>query len=286
MEPTESNDNRLIDFQVRRNSDSSHHWERARPHRQQVTRLITDDVSAGDARLCILGAGNCNDIDLVSLADQFAEVHLVDLDTKALQSAVIRQDVVRNPSMHLHGDCDVTGVFDRLAMWSPEHLLNESELQRVIQMAGSSAGLAIPGPFDVVASVCLLSQLIEAVIGSLGEDHGRFLELLSVIRQRHVRLLAELTAPGGTGILITDFVSSDSAPELPAVADDQLPAVLSELIEAHNFFHGLNPAVIASLFKQDAVIAPLVASIELPKPWLWDFDLRHYAVAAFKFRRK
>ena len=286
MNPTDPNQNRLIARQIRRNADSRDHWDLACLHRHKVTQLITDGVTSRDARLCILGAGNCNDVDLPGLAQHFAEIHLVDLDAQSLQAAIVKQSMGKDSSIQLHGDCDLTGVLNALANWSIDTSPAETEFQRVFEQASSFAGPRIPGPFDVVASVCLLSQLTEAVTVALDENHPRFHELLQSIRHRHLRLLVEMTKPGGIGIMVMDFVSSDSAPQLSNVAEDQLPFVLSKMIDDRNFFHGLNPAVVASLFQNDPRIAPLVETLDMPKPWLWDFGVRHYAVTSFKFRRK
>jgi len=46
-----------------------------------------------------------------------------------------------------------------------------------------------------VASTCVLSQLIEVVIQSVGVAHPRFLELVQAVRIGHLRLLMHLVAP-------------------------------------------------------------------------------------------
>lgn len=278
--------NRLVKRQIRWNAESRSNWERACTHREKVTRLIVDAVSSRVARLCVLGAGNCNDLDLTLLSERFAEVHLADLDSAALGSAVSRQGVADLPSIRLHGNCDVSGVLEQLSSWSPDRWPSRPELARVMQAAETFPGPEVPGPFDAVASVCLLSQLTEAIASSLGENHPQFLDLVRLVRQRHLRLLVELAAPGGFGALVTDVVSSETAPELPAVSDDRLPAVLSGMINARNFFHGLNPAVLERLLRDDPTIGPFVESVRCLRPWRWDFGVRHYAVVAFTFRRK
>lgn len=67
--------------------------------------------------------------------------------------------------------------------------------------------------------------------------------------------------------------------------EEALAGVLGRLIEAGNFFHGVNPSVLASFFRTDPVVAPQVAALELIRPWLWDFGPRVYAVCALKFRK-
>ena len=93
-------------------------------------------------------------------------------------------------------------------------------------------------------------------------------------------MLLELLRPGGVGLLITDFVSSETYPELPNVSDSDLPATAARLISERNFFTGVNPMVLHALFRQDPRLAPFVASTALTNPWLWDFGPRTYAVCA------
>ncbi|MBO0700587.1 MAG: hypothetical protein J2P46_19480, partial [Zavarzinella sp.] len=92
--------------------------------------------------------------------------------------------------------------------------------------------------------------------------------------------------PRGTGVLITDIVSSDSFPALGSVAEQALPHILGQLIREHNFFHGVNPAVLVSLFRSDPVLSSRVAEPEPIRPWRWDLGPRCYAVCALKVRRK
>src|SRR5581483_1440119 len=104
----------------------------------------------------------------------------------------------------------------------------------------------------------------------------RFVPLLQALRTGHLRLLADLVAPGGAGVLVTDIVSSDSFPALPSVPVASLPGTLTELLRAGNFFHGLNPGVLATFFRTDQVVAPQVARLHTAAPWLWDFGSRTY----------
>jgi len=54
-------------------------------HRQRIEVLLRKNPRG--ARLCVLGAGNCNDLDLPELAGHFGEIHLVDLDATATRNA-------------------------------------------------------------------------------------------------------------------------------------------------------------------------------------------------------
>jgi hypothetical protein len=253
------------------------------PHRAQVTSLLLRP-SASRARLCILGAGNCNDLELDTLLRAYREIHLVDLDAQALAHGLAQQGFEGEARIHCYGDTDVSGLLEEMTRWGASSIPDE-ELVACIEAPVRQMRALLPGPFEVVASTCLLSQLMHAVVRHAGEGHPRFLPLLQALRTGHLRLLAGLAAGGGTGVLVSDIVSSDSAPHLGSVPPDALPAALAQLVQARNFFHGLNPAVITSIFRSDPVIAPAMAELQTAAPWLWSFGPRTYAVCAWTFRK-
>jgi hypothetical protein len=140
--------------------------------------------------------------------------------------------------------------------------------------------------FDVVASTCLLSQLISAVVSTVGERHPQFLEAIQGVRLGHLRLLADLIVPGGKGLLITDIVSSDTFPVLGTVPHEALPGVLVQLLRVQNFFHGLSPSVMMSVLRNDPFLASRVEALEGIPPWRWDLGVRVYAVLGLTWKRK
>ena len=91
--------------------------------------------------------------------------------------------------------------------------------------------------------------------------------------------------PGGRAVLITDFVSSDTFPALATVPEEALSSVLAQLVREHNFFHGVNPAVLASLGRTDPVLRSQVDELRTVQPWRWNLGPRLYAVCALKWRR-
>jgi hypothetical protein len=277
--------NAILAQQRTRNATSRGAWDRYASHRQRVMSLLLRHGGDGSQRLCVLGAGNCNDLDLFRLARSFAQVHLVDLDEEALAFGLSRQRDLDSDTVHLHGGIDVTGIATELGAWCPERPADERDVARCVELAASAPSPRIPAPFDVLASVCLLSQLIDSVVFTLGERHPCFLDLMLAVRSRHLRLLVELLRPGGHLVLVTDIVSSASCPELPRVSEEQLPRTIARLIEERNFFTGVNPFVLQRYFLADSVVSRLVENVELARPWLWDFGPRTYAVCAICARR-
>ena len=130
-----------------------------------------------------------------------------------------------------------------------------------------------------------MSQLVDGVIQALGESHPRCMDVISAIRLRHLRLMMELTTAGGNAILFTDFVSSDTAPQLPTLSGKALSSTLMTMLKQHNFFTGLNPLRIQMLLRDDPAFTGKIDSLHGQTPWLWNFGPRHYAVTAIRFRK-
>jgi hypothetical protein len=176
-------------------------------------------------------------------------------------------------------------VVDLLAVWSPQAPMRDEELAACAAAPLRRVCPSLPGPFDVVASTCLLSQLINGIVRTAGEAHPRFLQAIQAVRAGHLRLLADLVAPEGVGVLVCDVVSSESFPGLASAQAEWLPALLAALIRQRNFFHGVNPAVVAEFLRTDPVVGPQVAALECIPPWLWDLGPRVYLVHALRFQK-
>ncbi|HEY7155491.1 MAG TPA: hypothetical protein VH575_16125 [Gemmataceae bacterium] len=275
--------NRLNQRSIQDNKESDGAWETFGAHRCKLTELLRVTPNRSPQRLCVLGAGNCNDLDLKVLLNSYQELHLVDLDGEALARGVQRQGLSDSSAVHHHGGIDITGVLEIVDSWSPGNPISDTDLASCVDAPAASVLPMHPRPYDVVASTCLLSQLIRGVVMSAGESHPRFLQAVQAVRAGHLRLLAGLVAGGGLGLLITDLVSSESYPALGTVPENLLPGVLARLIQEHNFFHGLNPGVLASFFRSDPVVAPQISKLELIQPWLWDLGSRVYGVCALRF---
>jgi hypothetical protein len=78
------------------------------PHRKRVTREVLR--LAPRQRICVLGAGNCNDLDLVALRTTFGELHLVDVDGEALALGLERQGLSKDAGIRAHPGVDVAGL--------------------------------------------------------------------------------------------------------------------------------------------------------------------------------
>jgi hypothetical protein len=169
-----------------------------------------------------------------------------------------------------------------LSGWTPDSPPDAAEIEHAIGARLSAAVFRFGQPVDVVASVCLLSQIVESIGLSVGQEHPQFLQLLTAVRVHHLQTMVGLLRPGGRFVLVTDFVSSDTCPQLAETAEAQLPGLAARLIAEHNFFTGVNPFVLRSLLSNDARLSGQLEQVQLIRPWLWTFPTRVYAVTAIQ----
>lgn len=273
--------NPLVTRQLRLNRETLDNWRLYRSHREAVADLICRPPQAASARLCILGAGNCNDLDLARFTGRFAQVHLVDLDRQAMAKGVQRQSPRAPGSISLHGGVDLTGILKTLVTWERYRPGRES-IAHCIREARAFAGLPFPGRFQVVASMCLLSQIIDSIVsvtgsGAVPED------LVETLRQRHLRLLAELLVPGGVGYLVTDFARERGGPR---PARETSPEPESAAVAPGNAFLGLNPRELRESVSDDAVLRNQVRQVRVSPSWLWRQNPRRtLRVCAIQFQK-
>lgn len=68
--------------------------------------------------------------------------------------------------------------------WSPNSILSAADIAACVD-APTPCLEVLPGPFEGVASTCLLSQLIKIVVDTIGENHPQFLEVMQAILLGH-----------------------------------------------------------------------------------------------------
>lgn len=279
---------KAIQSQSKANRSTRDHWAWFASHRAEIQKLLLPDVGrpVSDApRLCVLGAGNCNDIDLSVLVQSFAEVHLVDIDAAALHDAVERQGVAGAKPLRLHGGIDLTGIAELVPLWEKQPP-GAAEVKSAARRAAHAAAPALGGPFDVVLSPCLLSQLCGYATDVLGRSHPRRRELLVALRTRHLRTLVDLLAPGGTGVVICDVASSTGHRELHDIRREKLAGFLDRLTYTDRTFDGLSPASMRDALHTDPLIAPLLAPVQQIAPWVWHLGPRRtFLVYGLRMRR-
>jgi hypothetical protein len=235
-------------------------------------------------RLCILGAGECNDVDLPRLSTTFSEIHLVDIDPAALGRGVARQAPSVRAHLRPHAGVDLSGMVKRLDKWRREPP-SSAQLDSVGRLTSQSVVQRLPGPFDVVVSACVLTQMAFALRDGLGDQHRSLWPARLSLVAAHLHTLINLTAPGGVSLFVSDMVSSDLFPlhDLPAGAN--LRGVMNHVVESGAVYHTANPALINALLEGDSYGNRLLGS-QLLEPWLWTGPLgRTYLVYAVRMDR-
>lgn len=258
-------------------------WDRYAAHRARFTALLAARGNGG--RLCLLGAGQCHDVDLELLASRFAEIHLVDIDEAAVHEAIERQPPAVKALLRPHTPVDLSGFERHFKRWK-----RNAPTARDIAAASASAvtsAARLAGPFDVVASACVLTQMSFRARDALGERHPMLAPLRISLVKAHVATLIGLTAPGGTALLVTDLTSSTSFPLSDETAQQNLFDVMGDIVAAGAYYHAANPNLIEEVVQSDPVLSSMAGESELLEPWLWTGTLdRTYLVYALAFHRR
>lgn len=239
------------------NRDIRDLWQRYAGHRQHLTDQLLALAPGG--RLCVLGAGNANDLDLEALAARFDEIHLVDIDPGALSRATGRQTPSTRAKLRGCAPVDLSGLYRQLDRPRPP------APDQLVAAAAAEVLARLPAGFDVVASCCVLSQMSWALETLLQPDAALVPALQQALVRVHLRTLLGLLAPAGAALLAADLISSDHC-DLEGAAD--LPALAGRLAADRLAFPVSNPELIRQILRRDPALAG--ASLTQGQPWLWD----------------
>ena len=258
-------------------------WTRFAPHRHRVQTLLAG-LASPSSSLCILGGGNLNDVCVDELLDQFATVDIVDLDVVTVGAALRRHGVDARANCRVQGPIDLTGILARLPATADEMLPGIAD--GLVDALGTATCRIVGSPFDVVISTGVLTQLLQSVVDSALPPDGTTRVTLA-LRDHHLADLVAMTRSGGTLVLVTDVVSTSTAPRLATVTDEELVAEMAATVSARNFFTGTNPYRIAAMLEEDPRLGDLVTDVELFAPWLWAVtaDRQHLTCAIVARRR-
>jgi hypothetical protein len=291
---------KVADQHAQGNRRSKDDWGLYAEHRRRLTATILE-VTAADARtLCLLGAGNCNDVNLDELAARFTAIHLVDIDAAALDRARARQAPEVRARLHPHGGVDLTGMLahiDRVAGKGGAALDQPAALEQATTEGVAAIIKSLPaGAADLAVSCCLMSQLgwsLDTALGAPagaqpGDGDSASVPLRLAALTVHLRTLAALARPGGAALLASDIVSSDLYPLDDLDAGTDLAALAETLIAGQQVVYaGANPLLTARLLRRDTILKDAFAPPEVQPPWLWTGQFeRTYLVYPQLLRRR
>jgi hypothetical protein len=271
----------VAEMNTRANRQARDDWELFTGHRLRLTAAIVGLApEGGGGALCLLGAGNCNDVDLEPLAKRFREIHLVDIDPAGLDRARQRQPPEVRRQIVAHGGVDLTGVLGRTDRWKTRPPDDRALAEAVAEGSAAIAAALPAGQMDVAVSCCLMSQLGWCVEVALGADHPAQVDVKIATIAIHLRTLAALCRPGGAALLASDVISSDHYPldELPA--DTDVRALAEKLVPQRELVYlSASPVLVARAVRQDPVLRDAFATPSVLEPWLWNGRLgRTYLV--------
>lgn len=277
----------IIEQQAFTNRSNLRWAEAYRGHRERLTALLIGQAGEPETRrICLLGAGNCCDVDLPLLCAAYREVHLVDLDAAAVARAISALDPDQRDKVFAHAPVDLTGFLGRADRWRRTPPTLRQVLDHVpVAVEGILAKL--PAPFEVVASCCVVTQLFRGVAQVLGQDHPGLWELQRAAAAVHWRTMAEATAPEGRVVFVTDLVSNDTYPLEHLGPDQDLNALREELLRDWNCFRGGDLVWHARLLRTDERLRSAFDRPDVISPWLWHAsDEQVFLVAAWTLERR
>jgi len=258
----------ILTDQAAMNSSTARQWAMYSSHRKQIEKLITPASPGG--RICVLGAGNCNDLDLSWLTQVYSQTHLIDLDADSLASAVERQRPSKTGSICLWAPFDLSGIGDVLRNWR-QALPNDDQIERCIRQIQHHTK-KYPWDkerFDVVLSPCVLSQILISARQSLGATHRLYPKLRDALLADHLKMAYRLMKPTGRAVIVIDLASTEDFGSTTGIEEDQLPDLMRSVIARKKCFNALTPAALAQAAREHLK----VTSPTFTAPWFWHLGL-------------
>jgi hypothetical protein len=284
-----------IDRQKRSNANAFPLHAAFANHRRHLTDLVLARALSAEARaavsarspsLCVLGAGNCADLDLDLLASSYHSIHLVDIDEQAVARALAGQAEGRRAAFSVHAPIDLSGLLGPLARWR-EMRVTPDEVMAHPELASARLAERLGGPFDVVVSACVLSQMHLSVRNILSDNHPLFHAANYTLTLTHLRTLARLTEPGGVALLASDIATEEMAPLRGADERSDFRALLAHQLARGAVFDAVRPDTISRVAEDDPSLARELAPAVLADVWVWENGPRRtFLVYALDFARQ
>ena len=152
-----------------------------------------------------------------------------------------------------------------MATW-PGRAVSRAEIDECIRRVATAPLPALGGPFDVVLSPCVLSQIVGYANDTLGTRHPQTDAIRTALRDRHLRPDDRAGRARRVGILITDVASSRAVPGLESRTPGELPDLLRTLAARGRCYGGLDPAAVGAAFRADPLTAWQIADVQTLRP--------------------
>jgi hypothetical protein len=164
-----------------------------------------------------------------------------------------------------------------------------AELMSCPTLCAQAIASSLPGPFDVVVSACLLTQMQLMLLRTLGATHPLFEAARQVLNLIHLRNLLYLLKPGGRALLVTD-ASSDQICNLERI--EQLERAAERVEALHNLgrsgklFYVVEPGLLQLTCRTDPELSRAVRLEPIHDAWLWrNGPERTFLTYALEFER-
>ncbi|SFL22473.1 hypothetical protein SAMN03159341_104108 [Paenibacillus sp. 1_12] len=224
-------------------------WLEWEGHRNEIKLLISHTLSdAKDlGRAIVLGAGNCDDVDLHFFCDGFSQLTLVDIDAESLQEAINRLAPDLSERIELLGNVDFTKLdqvdfYNRLTDLLEQKTASSELCSFLIHIPSEMLEYSIlnewEGQFSVVISSAVYTQIFFIHVLTLfavhvsnytSEEVSAILGELRVLRNYIVKayndLMITLAEEDGYIIAWSDVVKFDEMSPFP---EEQFYSIHSE----------------------------------------------------------
>lgn len=253
-------------------------------HRARLMRLL--GAAQRTEGVCVLGAGNGNDLDLPLLIRLFGEVHLVDLDPHALRGAVADLPADLRARVAVHGGVDLSGCLENIDAWG-DRLPDDDALAEFAAITAGDLARGIGRSFDVVLSACVLSQLGHPLRNTLALSQRDWQRVLGTITRLHLATVTLLTRSGGTGVIACDVLCHAGAAveQLRGrVKPDRFGDALIRAVESGAIAADPDPRALARSL-ESGLFVELIDRVFTTEPWLWDLGPTSQIVYGVLFRR-
>jgi hypothetical protein len=192
----------------------------------------------------------------------------VDIDADALERAREALPAPLQGKIQLHGGVDLTGMLDKLDRFKRLQVTPQ-ELMGHPSAAAQSLLDVLGGPFDVVASACVITQMQLSVLNALGDRHQLFRAVQHTVSVTHLRSLSRLTRVGGRCLFVTDLVSTDRLNHDGAPTGEAPQALYERALKEGNLIYVAHPELFEGMLRDDPVLRRELTLAGGREVWLW-----------------